>query len=84
MGRWNATIDEAEANGYKRGAHNEIDKVRDVKKYVPKTKKGPRPNITSLSSVRSPGRFYVLSRLSIFFLGYKVVLIHYRTNTSVA
>ena len=43
MGGRNATTDElwarAEANGYKRGAHTEVDKVRDAEKYVSKTKK---------------------------------------------
>jgi hypothetical protein len=43
MGRQNATADElwarAEANGYKKGVHTEVDKVRDAEKYVSKTKK---------------------------------------------
>ncbi|KIW11740.1 hypothetical protein PV08_09012 [Exophiala spinifera] len=43
MGRQKATTDElwarAEANGYKRGAHDETDKVRDAEKYVSKTEK---------------------------------------------
>jgi hypothetical protein len=43
MGRQNVTMDElwarAEANGYKRGAHCEINQIRDAEKYVSKTKK---------------------------------------------
>ena len=43
MGRRMNTTDElwarAETNGYKRGAHTEVDKVRDAEKYVSKTKK---------------------------------------------
>lgn len=29
----------AEANGYQRGAHTEVDKIRDAEKYISKTKK---------------------------------------------
>jgi len=42
MGKRKDTTDDlwarAEANGYKRGAYAEIDKVRDAEKYVSKTK----------------------------------------------
>ncbi len=60
MARQDATTDElwarGEANGYKRGAHNETDKVRDAEKYVSKTKE---------DHDRTLHRYWVRSRSSI-------------------